>query len=134
MGNFFFYQTKSVVQEVFCAVGPQFLRYGLEIFRFLKARRDTSIARGFQAQKWPEHLQIEPESLQIPPRFHPSEWLKSTIFLSVVPKLAFSFLNKVTMYGAHRDTSIKHGYMARRYLERPETGAELEWDSGQWAD
>ena len=51
MGQIFFYQTKSVVQAVICAAGAEFLRYGLEIFRFLKALRDTSIAHVFKSQK-----------------------------------------------------------------------------------
>ena len=49
-------------------------------------------------------------------------------------ELGFFFSPKVTIYSAHRDTSIAHGYMVRRDLERPGTGVEVEWDSGQWAD
>ena len=41
-------------------------------------------------------------------------------------ELGFFFSPKVTIYSAHRDTSIAHGYMVRRDLERPGTGVEVE--------
>ena len=56
-----FQQTKTVVQEVFCAAGAEFLRFFSETFRFFKAHRDLSIARVYMAQKCCVPVQIGPE-------------------------------------------------------------------------
>ncbi len=85
--------TNSVVEVVICAAGAEFLRFFAENFRFFSARQELSIAHVFMAQNWPERLGIWPEKNF---RSHPSEWLKSTVFLSGSRSWHFLFSKKLS--------------------------------------